>query len=116
MQAAVSLRRDEVLELSKRVDAAIGLSMMGITSVPASYPLNLGMCGMHGKYPSIKAQSECDLLLAVGQPLLGDVGFEPCALLLETLEREIGQFGRQNLRLFGVGRIQRQFDVIHNIM
>ena len=56
----------EVLELSKRVDAAIGLSMMGITSVPASYPLNLGMCGMHGKYPSIKAQSECDLLLAVG--------------------------------------------------
>ena len=40
--------------------------MMGITSVPASYPLNLGMCGMHGKYPSIKAQSECDLLLAVG--------------------------------------------------
>ena len=46
----------EVLELSKRVDAAIGLSMMGITSVPASYPLNLGMCGMHGKYPSIKAQ------------------------------------------------------------
>lgn len=48
----------EVLELSKRVDAAIGLSMMGITSVPASYPLNLGMCGMHGKYPSIKAQSE----------------------------------------------------------
>ena len=58
--------QDEVLELSKRVDAAIGLSMMGITSVPASYPLNLGMCGMHGKYPSIKAQSECDLLLAVG--------------------------------------------------
>ena len=56
----------EVLELSKRVDAAIGLSMMGITAVPASYPLNLGMCGMHGKYPSIKAQSECDLLLAVG--------------------------------------------------
>ena len=53
---------------------------------------------------------------AIGQPLLGDVGFEPCALLLETLEREIGQFGRQNLRLFGVGRIQRQFDVIHNIM
>ena len=44
----------EVLELSRRVDAALGLSMMGITSVPASYPLNLGMCGMHGKYPSIK--------------------------------------------------------------
>lgn len=56
----------EVLELSKRLDAAVGLSMMGLTAVPASYPLNLGMCGMHGKYASIKAQSECDLLLAVG--------------------------------------------------
>lgn len=60
----------EVLELSKRVDAAIGLSMMGITSVPASYPLNLGMCGMHGKYPSIKAQSECDLLLGSRRQIL----------------------------------------------
>jgi len=56
----------EVLELSKRLDAAVGLSMMGLTSIPASYPLNLGMCGMHGKYASIKAQSECDLMLAVG--------------------------------------------------
>lgn len=56
----------EVLELSKRLDAPVGLSMMGITAVPASYPLNLGMCGMHGRYASIKAQSECDLLLAVG--------------------------------------------------
>lgn len=56
----------EVLELSRRLDAAIGLSMMGVTAVPASYPLNLGMCGMHGKYASIKAQSECDLMLAVG--------------------------------------------------
>lgn len=40
--------------------------MMGLTSVPASYPLNLGMCGMHGQYASIMAQSQCDLLFAVG--------------------------------------------------
>ncbi len=56
----------EVLELSRRLCAPIGLSMMGLTSVPSSYPLNLGMCGMHGKYASIMAQSECDLLIAVG--------------------------------------------------
>ena len=56
----------EVLELSKRLDAPVSLSMMGITAVPWSYPLNLGMCGMHGKFASIKAQSECDLMLAVG--------------------------------------------------
>lgn len=57
---------EEVLALSKLLDAPIGLSMMGITAIPASYPLNLGMCGMHGKFASIKAQSECDLLIAVG--------------------------------------------------
>ncbi|MCI8512700.1 MAG: biosynthetic-type acetolactate synthase large subunit [Lachnospiraceae bacterium] len=56
----------EVLELARRINAPIGLSMMGLTSVPASDPLNVGMCGMHGKYASIKTQSECDFLLAVG--------------------------------------------------
>ncbi len=61
-----SCAEEEILELSRRLDAPVGLSMMGLTSVPASYPLNLGMCGMHGKYASIKAQSECDLLLAIG--------------------------------------------------
>ena len=63
----------EVLELSKRLDAPIGLSMMGLTAIPASYPLNLGMTGMHGKYEATKAQSECDLLIAVG------VRFSDCA-------------------------------------
>lgn len=56
----------EVLELSRRIDAPVGLSMMGLTAIPASYPLNLGMTGMHGKYEATKAQSECDLLIAVG--------------------------------------------------
>ena len=56
----------EVLELSKRLDAPIGLSMMGLTAIPASYPLNLGMTGMHGKYEATKAHSECDLQIAVG--------------------------------------------------
>ncbi len=57
---------EEVLELSRRLSAPIGESLMGITGVPASYPLNLGMCGMHGRYPSIIAQAECDLMIAIG--------------------------------------------------
>lgn len=55
-----------MLAFSKRIEAPIGLSMMGRTAVPDSYELNLGMCGMHGNYASSKAQSECDLMLAVG--------------------------------------------------
>lgn len=56
----------EVLELSHRLDAPVGLSMMGRTALPDSYDYNLGMCGMHGEYAASKAQSECDLMLAIG--------------------------------------------------
>jgi acetolactate synthase-1/2/3 large subunit len=40
--------------------------MMGLTSLPDSYPSNLGMCGMHGKYAASVAQSECDVMIALG--------------------------------------------------
>ena len=56
----------EVMELSNKLCAPVGLSMMGIGSVPHSYPLNLGMCGMHGRYASTVAKSECDLIIALG--------------------------------------------------
>jgi acetolactate synthase-1/2/3 large subunit len=56
----------EVLELSKKLSAPVGLSMMGLTAIPSSYELNLGMTGMHGRYAASLAQSEADLLLAVG--------------------------------------------------
>lgn len=57
---------DELLELSKRLSSPVGLSMMGLTALPSSYKLNLGMCGMHGKYAATVAQSECDLMIAIG--------------------------------------------------
>ncbi|OPZ79358.1 MAG: Acetolactate synthase large subunit [Alphaproteobacteria bacterium ADurb.Bin438] len=56
----------EVFELSKKISAPIGFSMMGLSAVPSDYELNLGMCGMHGRYVASKAQSEADLVIAVG--------------------------------------------------
>ncbi len=56
----------EAMALSRRLSAPIGLSMMGLTSVPHSFPLNLGMCGMHGRYAATRAQSEADLIIAAG--------------------------------------------------
>lgn len=56
----------ELLRLSKQISAPVGTSMMGVTALPASYPYHLGVCGMHGRYASSKAQSECDLLIAIG--------------------------------------------------
>ncbi|MCL2580080.1 MAG: biosynthetic-type acetolactate synthase large subunit [Oscillospiraceae bacterium] len=56
----------ELLELSKKLSAPVGLSMMGLTALPKDYPLNLGMCGMHGQYVSTTAAAESDLIIALG--------------------------------------------------
>ncbi|MCL2820436.1 MAG: biosynthetic-type acetolactate synthase large subunit [Oscillospiraceae bacterium] len=55
-----------VMELSGKIGAPIGMSLMGIGSVPASFALNLGMSGMHGRLASITAKSEADLIIALG--------------------------------------------------
>jgi len=55
-----------VEQLSERINAPIGMSMMGIGSVPCSFEMNLGMSGMHGRYASIAAKSEADLIIALG--------------------------------------------------
>ena len=56
----------ELLELSKRLSAPVGFSMMGLTALPGGYELNLGMCGMHGRYAASVAQAECDLMIGLG--------------------------------------------------
>ncbi len=44
----------------------VGCTIHGLSTIPASHPLNMGMLGMHGNYgPNIK-QNECDVLIAVG--------------------------------------------------
>ena len=56
----------ELRQLSERLSAPVALSMMGLSALPNDYWLNLGMCGMHGKYASSMAQAECDLMIALG--------------------------------------------------
>jgi len=56
----------ELRTLAEKISAPVGLSMMGLTALPGDYRLNLGMCGMHGKYSASAAQSECDVMIALG--------------------------------------------------
>jgi acetolactate synthase-1/2/3 large subunit len=62
----ISDATEELVELSKRLNAPIGSSIMGITAVPQDYPLFLGMTGMHGKYVSSRAMYEADLIIGIG--------------------------------------------------
>jgi len=57
---------ERLTAFSEKLNAPIGLSMMGITAVPHTYRYNLGMTGMHGRYAASKAKSEADLIIAVG--------------------------------------------------
>ena len=56
----------ELRSFAERISAPVAFSMMGLTSLPAGHPANLGMCGMHGSQSSAKLQSECDLIIALG--------------------------------------------------
>ena len=56
----------EVLELAERAQVPVAMTLLGIGSVPAHHPLNLGMMGMHGEAWVNEAIQEADLLLAFG--------------------------------------------------
>ncbi len=57
---------DLVREFAERAHMPIAMTLLGIGSVPASHPLNLGMMGMHGEAWVNQAIQEADLLLAFG--------------------------------------------------
>jgi len=56
----------EVIELAEKAHVPMAMTLLGIGSIPASHPLNLGMMGMHGEAWVNKAIQESDLLLAFG--------------------------------------------------
>lgn len=64
--AVISHACHRIEALAELIDAPIGTSMMGLSSVPEHNPRKLGMQGMHGRYASSAALEEADLLLALG--------------------------------------------------
>ncbi len=99
---------EQVVALSQKIDAPVILSLMGLSGVPASYPLNLGMCGMHGKYAASTAQAACDLMIVVGSRFsdraTGDTSkyTEHCKVLhIEIDEAEINKNVTTDLSLSG---------------
>ena len=56
----------QVREMAERARIPIAMTLLGIGSIPANHPLNMGMMGMHGESWVNKAIQEADLLLALG--------------------------------------------------
>ena len=57
---------NELVELAETINAPVTTTLMGIGSIPAEHPLNLGMLGMHGTKYANYAIQESDLIIAVG--------------------------------------------------
>jgi acetolactate synthase-1/2/3 large subunit len=57
---------EEVRTLAVRAQIPVTMTLLGIGSVPAHHPLNLGMMGMHGEAWVNEAIQEADLLIALG--------------------------------------------------
>jgi acetolactate synthase-1/2/3 large subunit len=56
----------EVVEFAELTNTPVAMTLLGISGVPATHPLNLGMMGMHGESWVNHAIQEADLLLAFG--------------------------------------------------
>ncbi len=63
---AISGAQEQMTELSKKIDAPMGCSLMGLSAIPSDYPLFLGMQGMHGQYASSMAMNSADCIIALG--------------------------------------------------
>lgn len=57
---------EELIAFSEKIDAPMGCSLMGLSTVPTDNPRFLGMQGMHGHYASSVAEDEADLVIALG--------------------------------------------------
>jgi len=57
---------DEVRQLVDRAHVPVAMTLLGLGTVPAHHPLNLGMMGMHGEHWVNEAIQESDLLIALG--------------------------------------------------
>lgn len=58
--------KKELLAFSEKTKLPIVHTMMGISAVPANYPLSFGMIGMHGVKPANYAVSKADVLILIG--------------------------------------------------
>jgi len=56
----------EIMELAEKIDAYMGCTLMGLSAIPTNHQRFLGMEGMHGHFASSVANSNADLVIAIG--------------------------------------------------
>lgn len=62
----ISRANDKLQEFAEKMNVPVVTTIMGKGAIPTTHPLYVGNSGMHGKYASNKAVSECDVLFSIG--------------------------------------------------
>lgn len=57
---------DELKEFIEKTGIPAAWTLLGLSALPTSHPLNVGMLGMHGNYGPNLLTNEADLIIAVG--------------------------------------------------
>ena len=57
---------EEFKAVVEKSGAPAAWTIMGVSAIPTSHPLNVGMVGMHGNYGPNILTNECDVLIAIG--------------------------------------------------
>lgn len=58
--------QNELLEFLERADIPACRTLLGLSALPSSHPLNVGMLGMHGNLAPNVMENQCDVLIAIG--------------------------------------------------
>jgi acetolactate synthase-1/2/3 large subunit len=57
---------NELKEFLEKSDIPFASTVLGLSAIPSSHPLNQGMLGMHGNIGPNMKTNECDVLIAIG--------------------------------------------------
>ncbi len=58
--------QEEFRQFIEKADLPCGCTLLGLSTLPSSHRLNMGMLGMHGNLCTNVKTNECDVLIAVG--------------------------------------------------
>lgn len=62
----ISGAEKELLDIAEKAGIPVATTLLGLSTIPSSHPLNVGMLGMHGNIGPNYLTNEADVLVAIG--------------------------------------------------
>ncbi len=62
----IAKAQDEFVQFVEKTGIPVGCTIHGLSTIPNSHELHMGMLGMHGNYGPNMKTNQCDVLIAIG--------------------------------------------------